>query len=51
MPVMNGMKATKKLRKLHKQKKVDLTDTFIVRHSAIEGTIDQQEIFDGICKY
>ena len=51
MPVMNGMKATKRLRKLDKLKQIDLSETLIIRHSAIEGTIDQIELFDGICKH
>lgn len=35
MPVMNGVKATLALRKLHEDKIIDLSNTLIYMHSAI----------------
>ena len=40
MPVMDGIKATKRLREMHREKLIDLSMTGIFMHSAIEGTLD-----------
>mmetsp|Transcript_29838 Transcript_29838/g.28997 ORF Transcript_29838/g.28997 Transcript_29838/m.28997 type:complete len:155 (+) Transcript_29838:361-825(+) len=47
MPIMNGMEATKELRKLHVAGEVSLSRTLIFIHSAISCSIQWQEIFDG----
>eukprot|EP00347_Sterkiella_histriomuscorum_P001811 403370585 len=51
MPVLDGMRATASLRKLHDQRMIDLSETKIFMHSAIESTVkDEQKLFDGILK-
>ena len=40
MPIMNGMKAATKLRKLSNLKIIDLSGTLIYMHSAIEETME-----------
>jgi CheY-like chemotaxis protein len=50
MPVMDGMASTKKLRKMHKQDKINLDSTKIYMHSAIQESIDWYPLFDGKCK-
>eukprot|EP00347_Sterkiella_histriomuscorum_P017215 403350239 len=51
MPVLDGKRATITLRQLHDQGIIDLKDTKIFMHSAIQNTVsDDRRIFDGICK-
>ena len=50
MPVMNGMNAAIELRKMHREKILDLSHTLIFMHSAIESTIQIEGLFDGSCK-
>ena len=50
MPVMNGMIATKKLRKMNRLKQINLNNTRILIHSAISETEDYKHLFDGNCK-
>mmetsp|Transcript_27897 Transcript_27897/g.26934 ORF Transcript_27897/g.26934 Transcript_27897/m.26934 type:complete len:141 (+) Transcript_27897:1316-1738(+) len=47
MPVMNGMEATKELRRLGSLNEIDLSSTLIYMHSAIEKSVNWQELFDG----
>ena len=50
MPVMNGMNATIELRKMHREKMIDLSHTLIYMHSAIQNIIQIEGLFDGSCK-
>eukprot|EP00347_Sterkiella_histriomuscorum_P016165 403354236 len=51
MPILDGKRATITLRQLHDQGVIDLGDTKIFMHSAIQNTVsDDRKIFDGICK-
>lgn len=49
MPVMNGVEATKILRQMHKSRDIDLSNTKIFIHSAIQKTLigDICSYFDG----
>mmetsp|Transcript_10183 Transcript_10183/g.10161 ORF Transcript_10183/g.10161 Transcript_10183/m.10161 type:complete len:122 (+) Transcript_10183:1834-2199(+) len=47
MPVMNGMEATKELRRLNEIGEIDLSSTLIYIHSAIEHSVKWEELFDG----
>ena len=49
MPVMNGRQAVEKMRQLHENGAIDLSKTKIYMHSAIQGTIIWEDIFDGKC--
>lgn len=51
MPIMDGMQAVKKMRKMHEMQKIDISRTKIIMHSAIQDTIQEEDIFDGKCKY
>ena len=35
---------------MHSKNLIDLSNTLIYMHSAIQGTVDWQELFDGVCK-
>ena len=47
MPIKNGIEATKTLRQLNAAKKIDLSNTKIYMHSAIQEVIEWEEWFDG----
>lgn len=50
MPVMNGRQAVERLRQLHIMNRINLNNTKIYMHSAIQGIQQWQDIFDGRCK-
>ena len=47
MPIMNGMEATKNLRRMDIEGRIDLSRTQIYMHSAIQEVIEWDIIFDG----
>ena len=51
LPILDGLKATTILREMDKNEEIDLSQTKIYMHSAIQSTVaDQRKVFDGICK-
>lgn len=49
MPLLDGMEAAKKMRVLHHRGKIDLSETKIFMHSAIQNTLQWKGVFDGKC--
>jgi CheY-like chemotaxis protein len=50
MPILDGMRATKELRRMHDEKELNLSNTLIYMHSAIQESIEWTSVFDGKCK-
>jgi len=49
MPVMDGLEATKRLRQLEEEGKINMKDSMLVMHSAIHHTLTQEKaLFDRI---
>jgi CheY-like chemotaxis protein len=47
MPEIDGVRATKKLKDMHAEGRINLTNTKIYMHSAIQYSIDWEDTFDG----
>lgn len=51
MPILDGMRATQRLRVFHENGLIDLSNTKIYMHSAIQDQVnDEHNVFDGVRK-